>query len=97
MQLRSTNHILQDLVEGVANMETAIGIWRAIMQYKRLQVCPTVGLPFVEVIGALLEVFDLISLGGTWTIAQLALEYEVGKRSHTEMLTLVTGESKTRT
>ena len=34
--LRSVDHIFQDLVQGVTNMEIAVRVWRTIMQNKRL-------------------------------------------------------------
>ena len=34
--LRSVDHIFQDLVQGVTDMEIAVRVWRAIMQNKRL-------------------------------------------------------------
>ena len=53
LDLDSQGHVLEDLVQGVADVEAAIGVWRAIMKDECVLFRPITGLPVVEVIGAL--------------------------------------------
>ena len=56
LHLHAQYHVLKDLVERVAHMQVAIGVWRPIMERKRLALRPVGRLPLVELIGASPEV-----------------------------------------
>jgi len=56
LDLDAQDHVLEDLVEGVAGVQAAVGVGRPIVQ-DELVVGGAVGrLPLVEVIGASLDV-----------------------------------------
>lgn len=52
--------VFQDFVECMANVKTAIGIRRSVMEYKWQGSLPSLGLPGVKVIGTSFEVFGMI-------------------------------------
>ena len=54
LNLNSADDILQDLVQGVPDVQIAIGIRRSIMKYKGFLGSALAALPFIEVIGTLL-------------------------------------------
>lgn len=56
LHLDAQYHILEDLVERMADVQVAIGIWRPIMKCKRLVLWPVGRLPLVELVGASPEV-----------------------------------------
>jgi hypothetical protein len=54
--LESTDNILEDFIQGMANMEAAIGVWGTIMKNEWLRAC-SFGLPGIEVIGTFCEIW----------------------------------------
>lgn len=53
LHLDSYDHVLEDLVESMANMEVAIGVRRTIVEHKWLFIASLICLPFVEFVGTL--------------------------------------------
>ena len=56
LNLGPYNHVLQDLVQGMANMKTAIGIGWTIMEDEGLIGSTVLPLPLVELVGTSLYV-----------------------------------------
>jgi len=55
-ELESAYDVFQDLVEGVSDVQTAIGIGRPIVQNKCVSGWASAGLPSIKIVGAALEV-----------------------------------------
>jgi hypothetical protein len=56
LNLRPQDHVLQDLVQGMPNVKTAVRIRRAIVEYKGITGRSVLLLPFVKVVGASLYI-----------------------------------------
>lgn len=53
LHLDPHNHVLEDLVQSMADMEVAIGVWGPIVKDEWLLIGAVLGLPDVKIIGAL--------------------------------------------
>jgi len=65
LNLDSEYYVFEDLVECVAGVQFAIGVWGSIVQDKCVVFRPVRGLPLVKVIGASPNV--LVSILSRWT------------------------------
>ena len=65
-ELKTTENILQYLIKGMANVQIAIGVGRAIMEGEGGLTDAFFGLLCVEVAGASLQVFPLFGGERTW-------------------------------
>jgi hypothetical protein len=60
LDLDAKNNVLENLIQGVAGMQAAIGVRRPIVQDELVIGRPVNGLPFVEFIGASLDILSLL-------------------------------------